>query len=82
MLDPALWDLFPDGMPKAIFPRRFASAPMGGEGVLLVEYAETPEAVKTGPYKTIQIYLNPALAAHFHALIDATVAAAPAGQGG
>jgi len=78
MLDPILWDLFPDGMPKAIFPHRFASAPMDGEGVLLLEYAETPEQVKTGPYKTIQIYVNRALAAHFHTLIDATVADARA----
>ncbi|WP_395611446.1 hypothetical protein [Allosphingosinicella sp.] len=78
MLDPALWNTFPDGMPTAIFPRRFASAPMGGEGVLLVEYAEHPEEVQTGPWKTIQIYLNPALAQHFHTLIDATIAEAPA----
>lgn len=80
MLDPALWDLFPNGMPKAIFPHRFASAPMGGgEGVLLLEYADSPEQVPTGPWKTIQIYLNPALAGHLHAIIDATVAEAPAG---
>jgi hypothetical protein len=78
MLDPALWDLLPNGMPKAIFPHRFASAPMGGEGVLLLEYAELPEQVSTGPYKTIQIYVNRALAAHFHTLIDSTVADAPA----
>ena len=75
MLDPALWDLFPNGSPKAIFPHRFASAPMGGgEGVLLLEYAEAPEQVRTGPYRTIQIYLNPALAEHFRTIIDATVA--------
>jgi hypothetical protein len=78
MLDPALWDLFPDGMPRAVFPHRFASAPMGGEGVLLLEYAEHPDDVKTGPYKTIQIYVNGALAQHFHRLIDATVVEAPA----
>lgn len=79
MLDPALWDLLPNGMPNAIFPRRFASATMGGgEGVLLLEYAESPEAVPTGRYKTIQIYLNPALAGHLHTIIDSTVADAPA----
>jgi len=77
MLDPTLWNTFPDGMPTAIFPRRFASAPMGGEGVLLLEYAETPEEVQTGPFKTVQIYLNTALAAHFHTIIDATVAEMP-----
>jgi hypothetical protein len=77
MLDPALWDLFPDGLPRAIFPRRFANAPMGGEGVLLIEYAERPEEVQTGPYKTVQIYVNRALAAHFHTFIDSTVADAP-----
>jgi hypothetical protein len=81
MLDPALWDLLPNGMPTAIFPHRFASASMGGgEGVLLLEYAERPEQVPTGPYKTIQIYVNRALAAHFHTLIDATVADPPAGE--
>ena len=48
--------------------------------MLLLEYAETPEQVRTGPYKTIQIYVNSALAAHFHALIDATVADAPPGE--
>jgi hypothetical protein len=79
MLDPASWDLLPNGMPKAIFPHRFASAQMGGEGVLLVEYAELPEQVRTGPYKTIQIYLNRALAAHLHTIIDSTVADTPAG---
>lgn len=78
MLDPTLWDLFPNGMPKAIFPRRFASAPMGGEGILLIEYAETPDAVQTGPYKTIQIYVNAPMAEHFHTLVDAVVAEAPA----
>jgi hypothetical protein len=80
MLDPTLWDLLPNGMPNAIFPRRFASAPMGGEGVLLLEYAATPEQVPTGPYKTIQIYVNRALAEHFHTLIDSTVAEAPPGE--
>jgi hypothetical protein len=78
MLDPTLWTTFPDGMPTAIFPRRFATAPMGGEGVLLLEYAETPEAVQTGPFKTIQIYVNTALAEHFHTMIDAVVAEEPA----
>lgn len=80
MLDPALWDLLPNGMPNAIFPHRIASASMGGgEGVLLLEYADSPEQVQTGPYKTIQIYLNPALAAHLHTIVDATVADPPAG---
>jgi hypothetical protein len=78
MLDPALWDLFPDGLPRAIFPRRFANAPMGGEGVLLIEYAERPEEVQTGPYKTVQIYVNRALAEHFHTFLEATVADVPA----
>ena len=80
MLDPDLWTLFPDGMPTAIFPRRFATAPMGGEGVLLIEYAERPEEVQTGPYKTIQIYLNRQLAGHFHTFIDATVTETPEGN--
>ena len=80
MLDPALWDLLPNGTPNAIFPHRFASAAMGGgEGVLLLEYAELPEQVATGPYKTIQIYVNSALAEYFHTLIDATIAEAPPG---
>lgn len=79
MLDPALWDLLPNGSPNAVFPHRIASAPMGGgEGVLLLEYADTPAQVPTGPYKTIQIYLNPALAEHLHRIIDASVAEVPA----
>ena len=78
MLDPTLWDTFPNGMPKAVFPHRFASAPMGGgEGVLLVEYAESPEQVPTGPYQTIQIYLNPALAEHLRRISDAAVVEVP-----
>lgn len=73
MLDSQLWDLLPDGMPRAVFPRSLQAMSAGGQGVLLVEYAETPEAVQTGPYKTIQIYMNPALAEHFRAAIDATL---------
>ena len=73
MLDPNLWDLLPDGTPKAVFPRSLSVASGGAQGVLLVQYAETPEALATGPYKTIQIYLNKELAGHFHSLIDQAV---------
>ena len=73
MLDPQLWDLNPDGTPRAVFPRSLATASMGEEGVLLIEYAETPEAIATGPYRKIQIFLNRALADHFHTHIDATL---------
>jgi len=73
MLDPELWDLLPDGTPRAVFPRSLSTASAGDNGVLLIEYAETPDALATGPYRKIQIYLNKALAAHFHAQIDATI---------
>jgi hypothetical protein len=73
MLDPALWDLLPDGTPRAVFPRSLATASAGDNGVLLIEYAETPDALESGPYKTIQLYLNKQLAQHFHSQIDATI---------
>ena len=73
MLDPILWDLLPDGTPRAVFPRSLSTTTDGEQGVLLIEYAETPEALAAGPYKTIQLYLNKALADHLHAAIDATV---------
>jgi len=73
MLDPKLWDLLPDGMPRAVFPRSFAAMSGGDQGVLLIEYAETPEQVDTGPYKTIQLYVNKRLAPHFHTYVDATI---------
>jgi hypothetical protein len=73
MLDPKLWDLLPDGTPRAVFPRSLATASTGETGILLIEYAETPEALQSGPYKTIQLYLNRQLADHFHTHIDATI---------
>jgi hypothetical protein len=73
VLDPAIWELRPDGNPMAVFPHRIEAASMGEEGVLLIEYAETPDEVRTGPYKKIQIYVNTPLAEHFHKLIDAAV---------
>lgn len=73
MLDPQLWELLPDGNPRAVFPRSLSAMSTGDQGVLLIEYAETPEQVQTGPFKTIQIYMNRQLAAHFHAHIDATL---------
>ena len=73
MLDPKLWDLLPDGNPRAVFPRSLAAMSTGDQGVLLIEYAETPDEVQTGPYKRIQIYMNKQLAAHFRAQIDATL---------
>jgi hypothetical protein len=73
MLDPKLWDLLPDGTPRAVFPRSLATASTGETGILLIEYAETPEALQSGPYKTIQLYLNRQLADHFHNHIDATI---------
>ena len=73
MLDPKLWDLRPDGAPTAVFPRSLSTASMGEEGILLIEYAESPETLATGPYKKIQIYLNRQLADHFHSHIDATI---------
>lgn len=73
MLDPTLWDLLSDGTPRAIFPRRLVPASMGESGVLLIEYAETPDALEKGPYKTIQIYVNKALAQHLHTAIDAAI---------
>jgi hypothetical protein len=73
MLDPKLWDLLPDGTPRAVFPRSLSTASMGDSGVLLIEYAETPDALEKGPYKTIQLYMNRQLADHFHAHIDATL---------
>jgi hypothetical protein len=75
MLDPNLWDLLPTGAPRAVFPRRLATTSGGEDGVLLIEYAERPEQLETGPYKTIQIYLNRQLADHFHTHIDATITA-------
>ncbi|HTU10048.1 MAG TPA: hypothetical protein VMG08_04035 [Allosphingosinicella sp.] len=73
MLDPKLWDLLPDGTPRAVFPRSLSTATSGDNGVLLIEYAERPDQIETGPYKTIQIYLNRQLADHFHTHIDATI---------
>ena len=73
MLDPKLWDLLPDGTPKAVFPRSLSNASMGEEGILLIEYAETPETLETGPYRKIQLYMNRQLAEHFHSHIDATI---------
>ena len=73
MLDPKLWDLLPDGTPVAVFPRSLSTASMRDSGVLLIEYAETPDTLETGPYKTIQIYMNRQLADHFHTHIDATM---------
>ena len=75
MLDPDLWDLLPDGTPRAVFPRSLATTSGGDQGVLLIEYAERPEQLETGPYKRIQLYLNQALAEHLRAAIDATVTA-------
>jgi hypothetical protein len=75
MLDPRLWDLLPDGTPRAVFPRSLSTASAGDNGVLLIEYAETPDTIETGPWKTIQIYINRPLAAHLHAQIDATITA-------
>jgi hypothetical protein len=73
MLDPKLWDLLPDGTPRAVFPRSLATASTGETGILLIEYAETPEALQSGPYKTIQLYLDRQLADHFHNHIDASI---------
>ena len=73
MLDPKLWDLLPDGTPKGVFPRSLSTASMGDSGVLLIEYAETPDALENGPYRKIQLYMNRQLAEHFHAHIDATM---------
>ena len=73
MLDPKVWDLLPDGNPRAVFPRSLSAMSTGDQGVLLIEYAETPETVQTGPYRTIQIYMNKQLAEHFRAHIDATI---------
>ena len=72
MLDPALWTLGEAGLPIAVFPRSFAAMSGGDSGVLLIEYAETIDALETGPYKTIQLYVNKRLAEHFHNFIDAT----------
>ena len=72
MLDPALWTLGEDGIPTAVFPRSFAAMSTGTAGVLLIEYAETIDAIETGPYKTIQLYVNKRLAEHFHNFINAT----------
>ena len=73
MLDPTLWDLRPDGHPNAVFPRSLQAASMGEEGVLLIEYVESPDDLETGPFKKIQLYLNKPLAEHFHKLIDSAV---------
>lgn len=75
MLDPQLWTLGETGLPIAVFPRSFAAMSAGEAGVLLIEYAETAATVGTGPYKTIQLYVNPQLAEHFHKYIDATIGA-------
>lgn len=81
MLDPALWDLFPDGMPKATSSPAISPARRwAGRACCCSNNAGHPEQVQTGPYKTIQICLNAALAGHFHTLIDSTVADAPAGD--
>jgi hypothetical protein len=75
MLDPKLWDLLPTGAPRAVFPRSLSTASGGEDGVLLIEYAETTADLESGPYKTIQLYVNKQLAAHLKAAIDATITA-------
>ena len=72
-MDRELWDMDDKGVLRGVFPHGISSAPGGRAGVLLIEYAETPEALSTGPYKTFQLYVNDQVAALLHRHIDAAM---------
>ncbi|MEA3013494.1 MAG: hypothetical protein QOD42_2039 [Sphingomonadales bacterium] len=72
-MDRKFWDLDEDGSPRGVYPRGVSSASGGQAGVLLIQYAETPEALTTGPYKTIQLFVNDEVAELLHRQIDAAL---------
>lgn len=72
-MDRKLWDLDDNGSPRGVYPHGVSSAPGGTAGVLLIEYAETPEALGTGPYKTFQLFVNDEVAQLLHRHIDAAL---------
>ena len=76
-MDSRIWDLDESGSPRAVYPHGITSASGGPAGVLLIQYAETPEALMTGPYKTFQLFLNDQVAALLHRAIDAAVGQPP-----
>ena len=72
-MDRAIWDLDDNGAPRGVYPRGVSSAAGGPAGVLLIQYAETPEALTTGPYKTFQLFVNDEVAKLLHRSIDAAL---------
>jgi hypothetical protein len=72
-MDGGIWDLDDNGSPRGVFPRGVSSAAGGPAGVLLIQYAETPEALTAGPYKTFQLFVNDEVAALLHRSIDAAL---------
>jgi hypothetical protein len=72
-MDGKLWDVDDSGSIRGVFPHSISSAPGGRAGVLLIQYAETAEALTTGPYKTFQLYVNDQVAELLHRHIDATL---------
>jgi hypothetical protein len=72
-MDGRLWDLDDNGSPRAVYPHGVSSASGGSAGVLLIEYAETPETLTTGPYKTFQLFVNDQVAELLHRQIDAAL---------
>lgn len=72
-MDHGLWDLDENGSPRGVYPHGVSSASGGPAGVLLIEYAETPETLVTGPYKTFQLFVNDQVAELLHRQIDAAL---------
>jgi hypothetical protein len=72
-MDRSSWDQDDNGVLRGVYPHGVSSAPGGGAGVLLIEYAETPETLGTGPYKTFQLYVNDEVAQLLHRHIDAAL---------
>jgi hypothetical protein len=77
LMNRELWDLDDGGSPRGVYPRGVSSASGGNAGVLLIQYAETPEALTAGPYKTIQLFVNDEVAALLHRQIDAALGHMP-----
>lgn len=72
-MDGSIWDLDDNGSPRGVYPYGVSAAPGGPAGVLLIQYAETPEALTTGPYKTFQLFVNDEVATLLHRSIDAAL---------
>lgn len=72
-MDRTIWDLDDEGSPRCVYPHGISSAPGGPAGVLLIQYAETPAALATGPYKTFQLFVNDEVGELLRRSIDAAL---------